>query len=132
MNCMKHQVDEKGIIYVDRPTIPTASILISLFSLILISLGTLSIFFLQKPLQQVQNIAPKAAVDNGQVSLSSAQSPSQFLVNQLNTIDLLANTNGVQTQGVTLVFNIITKTVDTINVETLAAANLQATSEEVQ
>ncbi len=129
---MKKKVDEKGIIYLEQPQIPTLSLVISLFSLLLISLGTLSIFAIQKPLQESQTITSKAAVQNGPVIVTSDHSPDQLSTHQINKVDLLINTSGIQTQGVTLVFNVVTATTDVINVETLGSANLKAKSQEVQ
>ncbi len=129
---MKKKVDEKGIVYLEQPQIPTLSLIISLFSLLLISLGTFSIFATQAPLETPQSTTSQAVVQGGPVSIATSHSPDQLAVHQLNTIDLKINTTGIQTQGTTLVFNIITNTTDVINVETISTSNLRATSQEVQ
>jgi len=129
---MKKKVDEKGIVYLEQPKIPTLSLAISLFSLLLISLGTLSIFAIQTPLQQSQDSTSKAAIQNGPVIISSERSPNLLSIRQLNTIDLLINTAGIQTQGTTMIFNVVTNTADVINVDTVSTSNLRATSQEVQ
>ncbi len=129
---MKHKVDEKGIIYVEQPHLPTLSLVISVFSLALISLGSLSIFALQKPLNEAQNTVSKASVNNGPVLITANQAPTPLYSNQLDTIDLNINTQGYQTQGVTAIFNVTTNVTDGLNVEPLTSANLKATSQEVQ
>lgn len=127
-----NKVDEKGIIYVDQPRVPTVSLVISLFSLLLISLGAVSIFALQKPVAETQQVTSQAAVQSGPVTISSSQSPSTFYNSQANTVDLNINTKGLQTTGVTSVFTVVTDTSDSLNVEVLSSSNLRSTSQEVQ
>jgi hypothetical protein len=130
---MQEKVDEKGIIRVSRPSgVPFASVVISLFSFLLISLGTLSVVLLQKPLREVQNLAPQAAVQNGQVTISNVPSTTPLYVNQNSNVDFLINTNGVQTNGANVFFNVITDTTDLINIQVLRTSGLIANIQEVE
>lgn len=129
---MKHHVDEKGIIYLEQPRVPAISLVISLFSLLLISLGAFSILALQQPLNQTQNTISKASVQNGPVVLGTQQSPAQFLTKQNNSVIITANTKGYQTQGVVAIFNVITSTTDSLNVQVISNSNLKATTQEIQ
>jgi len=92
------------------------SILITAISLTLIVTGTIGLILLQKPLQEEsQDIRKNASVDSGQVSVSSLPaSGSNIGINQDITIEFQANTHEVQTDGVQLVFNLITDTISEI------------------
>jgi len=127
-----NKVDEKGIIYVEQPRVPTLSLALSLFSLLLISLGAISIFALQKPVAETQTVTSQAAVSNAPVEISATQSPATLYDHQTNVIDLNVNTKGIQTTGVTTVFAIATDATDSINVQVIGASNLKSTSQEVQ
>ena len=88
------------------------SIIATTISILLIIAGTVGLILLQKPLRKESlDIRKDASIDNGQVLVSSSPtSGSNVEINQDTTINFQANTNGVQTDGVQLVFNLITNT----------------------
>lgn len=87
------------------------SLITTLISLLLILLGTVGLVALQKPLQEKsQDVRSDASVSGGQITVSGSPSSGSTLNIETTTIDFRANTQGVQTDGVQLVFNIITNT----------------------
>jgi hypothetical protein len=111
------------------------SIIATVISLALIVAGTVGLILLQKPLREdSQDIRKDASVDNGQVSVSSSPaSGNNFEINQESTISFQANTSGVQTDGVQLVFNLITDTISEIpTISVPAASGLNNTYAQIQ
>jgi len=88
------------------------SIIATTISVLLIVAGTVGLILLQKPLREESlDIRKDASVDNGQVLVSSSPaSGSNVEINQDTTINFQTNTSGIQTDGVQLVFNLITNT----------------------
>jgi hypothetical protein len=106
-------------------------------SLLLILLGTIGLIALQRPLREKsQDVRSDASVDGGQVLLSATPSSGELPLETVS-INLSANTQGVQTDGVQLVFNIITDalgsapTVGVLSESglTLASSNVEQTAD---
>ncbi len=113
----------------------TISIITAIVSLTLVIAGTIGLILLQKPLKEESlDIRQQASIDNGQVSVSSSPtSGSSIDVNQTTTISFQANTTGVQTDGVQLVFNIITDTIsETPTISVPTASGLQNTYAQIE
>jgi len=111
------------------------SIVATIISVVLLVVGTVGLILLQKPLQEENlDIRQQASVDNGQVTVSSSPaSGSTTEVSQETTIDFQADTSGVQTDGVQLVFNIITNTISENPVISVpSSSGLQSISTQVQ
>jgi len=84
------------------------SLIATIISLLLIIAGTVGLILLQKPLrEESQDIRKDASVDNGQVLVSGSPNQDLSLGTGSTTISFQANTQGAQTDGVQLVFNLI-------------------------
>ncbi len=70
----------------------------------LLLLSVFGLFFVQKPLQETQEVRPEASVGNGNVVV--AAQPTAITVNQAASIRLAIDTKSIPTTGVQLVFNI--------------------------
>lgn len=107
------------------------SILATAFSVLLILVGAVGMLVLRKPLEESQDLRGQASVDNGQVEIThSASLPTQL--NQAGSITLLANTHGVQTDGVQLFFKVKTETFDQMNATIQSSTGLQTIYQEVE
>lgn len=71
----------------------------------LLLLSVFGLFFVQKPLQQTQEVRPDASVNDGSVFVTT-QPNSSITVNQPAVIRLAVDTKSIATTGVQLVFNI--------------------------
>ncbi len=71
----------------------------------LLLLSVFGLFFVQKPLQETQEVRPSAAVNNGSVIISAVPNQS-ITVNQPASIKLDIDTKSLPTTGVQLVFNV--------------------------
>lgn len=91
----------------------------------------LLVFVAQNPLQQSQDLGSQASVTKGSVEITAQQSPREFLTNSPVTIDLRANTSGVATDGIQLVFDVLTASGQTLEVKS-NTARLKIVSQEVQ
>jgi hypothetical protein len=107
---------------------------LSVASLLLLVLGTFFVFLLQSPLQKkgVGETRNAASVSNGQVVVAGSFVPNTTANSNTAQVNLSVNTNGVQVNGVQLVFNVITSVTDTLEVQVLPSSGLQAVSQEVQ
>lgn len=77
----------------------------------MVLLGAASLLYLQRPLQESQDIRQQASVADGNVEISFApESGSQFLLTDPGVIEFSVNTNNIQVDGVQLVFNVVTDT----------------------
>ena len=111
------------------------SVIAAVISLLLIVAGTVGLILLQKPLrEESQDIRKDASVDSGQVTVSSSPtSGGNLTLNQETTINLQADTHGVQTDGVQLVFNLITSTItETPSISVPSSSGLQNAYAQVQ
>ena len=110
------------------------SLIATIISLLLILLGTVGLIALQKPLrEESQDIRKDASVTGGQVIVSGSPSSGSTLEIGTATIDLKTNTQGVQTDGVQLVFNIITNTLGgTPSISVLSGSGLQSAYQQVE
>lgn len=92
----------------------------------LLLLSVFGLFFVQKPLQQTQEIRPDAAVNTGSVFVS-AQPNSAITVGQASTIRLAVDTRSIPTTGVQLVFNIhSTAGYQNMTAQVLSSSGLQS------
>lgn len=80
-------------------------------SILMIVGGTIGMILIQKDLRKSQDLRQQASVANGQVTVT--MSASELKPNNLGSIEFFVNTNGVQTDGVQLTFNIVTDTLST-------------------
>ncbi len=107
--------------------------LLMVLSVLLIVFGALGLVFVQNPLQQESfDTRREASVDNGQVLVSFDPDNESFKVGQEARIDILVNTQNLNTTGVELVFNIITETTDELNVLAYSDPNLRIVSQEIE
>jgi hypothetical protein len=128
---MKKTVKD-NIIFVDKPKMSLVPLVLSAASLLFVVLGAASLFYLQKPLQDAQDIRNQASIDGGQVELTSELvSSSTFTSGAPSVIDLKYNSNGVQLTGIQIVVKVQANT-ETPLIEVPATSNLQAIYQEVE
>ncbi len=121
-----------NIIHVPKRKNSIVPVVLSLSAFIFIVLGAASVLFIQKPLQDRSfDTRDQASVANGQVTLSS-NFQDISATNTQAKVTLSVNTHGVQTDGIQIVFNVVTQTSDGLTVKILADAGLQAVKQEVQ
>jgi hypothetical protein len=82
-------------------------------AVVLIVLGAIGSVLLQPRLQDSQDLRQQAATDDGLVVVTTTAATT--IVDQPSEIAFAVNTNGVQVDGVQLVFNLITPTLDNLN-----------------
>jgi hypothetical protein len=81
-------------------------------SFALILLGAATLVFIQKPIQESQDLRQQASVDDGLVLMGfSPTTGSTLTVDEPASIEFQVNTQNVQIDGVQLIFNIITETI---------------------
>lgn len=99
-----------------------------------VALSAAAILYLQKPIKESQDIRQQASVSGGQVKLSvTPTSGNNFPVNQDAQVTLKLDTNNLQTDGVQLVFKIVSDTFGTPPaIAILPNSGLQAAVQEVQ
>ncbi len=91
------------------------SIIATIISILLLISGTVGLILLQKPLQEKsQDVRSDASVDNGQVTVSSSPTSGSSVEIGDTTVDIKADTQGIQTDGIQLVFNIVTNTLSEV------------------
>jgi hypothetical protein len=128
---MKTEVHD-NIIYVPKKKMSMTPVVLSMLAFLFILLGAGSVFLIQNPLQNRSfDDRNQASVANGQVVLSSTFQDISSSNTQAH-INVLVNTHGVQTDGIQVVFNIVTQTSDGITVKVPTDAGLQAVKQEVQ
>lgn len=121
-----------NIIFVDKPKTSLIPLALSAASLLFIVLGAASLFYLQKPLQQVQQTQSDASVSDGQVVLTSTlTSSTNYTQGVPTTIDLQYNSQGVQLSGIQIVTQ-VNADAEVPTIEIPAASNLQAIFQEVE
>lgn len=130
---MKKKVDKKGIISAQSRTPEEwISLAATAFSIFLIMLGVFGLYLVQTSIRNPQDLRQQASVDQGQVAVT-VTGPSSMDVNSYQTLGIEANTNGLQTDGVQLFFNVVTDTLDEPPVVTpVEGAGLQVAYLEVQ
>ncbi len=100
-------------------------------SFLFIVMGLASVFFLQPTLRnQSQDTRKAASVSNGQVTLGSTFQDVTATTDA--HISLLVNTHGVQTDGVQVVFNVITDVTDSMTVDIPVNIGLHAVHQEIE
>jgi hypothetical protein len=115
------------------PPTPVLSIFLTVLSVLLIVFGALGLIYVQTPLQQESFDSRRdASVANGQVLVSFDPDNQAFTVGREGHIDILVNTQNLNTTGVEFVFNVITETVDELNITNYGDPNLQVLSQEVE
>jgi cell division septation protein DedD len=126
------KVVKDNIIYVEKPKVSLVPLALSAASLLFIVLGAASLFYLQKPLQEVQQTQSDASVSNGQVILTSdLSSTSTYTQGVPSIIDLKFNSQGVQLSGIQIVAKVQSNSeLPTIEVPT--SGDLQAIFQEVE
>jgi hypothetical protein len=110
------------------------SLIATIISLLLIIAGTVGLILLQKPLREESlDIRKDASVDNGQVLVSGSPDSLSILGTGETTIILQANTQGAQTDGIQLVFNIIASNLgSTPTISIPSESGLQAAYQQVE
>jgi hypothetical protein len=83
-------------------------------SLLLILAGTVGLVLLQKPLKESQDLRKDASIASGQVAVTGSPRSGDNFSTGNASINLQANTQGVQTDGVQLVFNIVSNTINEV------------------
>jgi hypothetical protein len=107
--------------------------LVGIFSLVLVVLGVIGMLYIQSPLKKSQDLRQDASVSTGTVQiLTNPADASQFTVGQQRTVDLLINTQNMQTDGVQLTFNIVGATTDVPLVEVVDSSGLHRLAGEVE
>ncbi len=111
-----------------------SSLIAIIISLLLIISGTVGLILLQKPLKEAsQDIRKDASVSNGQVLVSGLPTSGSTLELGDRIISFQATTQGIQTDGVQLVFNLITNTLGSIpTIFTPSESGLQATYQQIE
>lgn len=121
-----------NIIFVDKPKMSLIPIALSAASLLFVILGAASLFYLQQPLQQEQDLRGQASVAGGQVVLTSAVADQPtFTAGKPIAIDLRYNSQGVQLTGIQIVTKVTANT-ETPRISVPADSNLQAIFQEVE
>jgi hypothetical protein len=107
-------------------------LLLSAASFFFILIGITSVLFLQPELRsQNFDTRKQASVDNGQVKITTAFQDAT-ISNPQASINLLVNTQGVQTDGVQVVFNVISNTFNNLTVQVPSNSGLHAVHQEIQ
>ncbi len=121
-----------NIIYVEKPKMSLIPLALSAASLLFVALGAASLFYLQKPLEQVQETRNQASVGSGQVILTSqlVSSPT-YTAGVPSVIELKYNSQGVQLSGIQIVTRVMANT-ETPLIEVPATSNLQTIFQEVE
>jgi len=126
------KVVKDNIIYVEKPKMSMVPLALSAASLLFIILGAASLFYLQKPLQQVQETRDAASIGNGQVELTSQlASSSNYTQGVPSVINLNYDAKGIQLTGIQIVVK-VEANAETPLIEIPASSNLQAIFQEVQ
>lgn len=107
------------------------SIFATIFSLLLIALGLVTLVVIQKPIQESQDLRKAAFVEGGMVKVDVSQ-PTNPKAGQEISMDFSVNTQNVQTAGIQLVFDVMADTIDSVNVEVLSSSGLVAEYQEVE
>ncbi len=124
---------QKRVIKMKNSPEKLISILATVFSGLLVITGVLTLVIIRQPIQERQDLRRSASTGDGQVTVEAGTSVSTtFPVNTTGHIDLAVNTHGVQTDGVQLVFDVVTDSFDSLNVEILSGVGLQSGYENVQ
>ena len=111
------------------------SLIATIISLLLIVAGTVGLILLQKPLrEESQDIRKDASVESGKVIVSGLpNSGNTFTAGEEATISFQANTKGAQTDGIQLVFNLITNTLgSTPTISIPSGSGLQAAYQQIE
>lgn len=106
------------------------SLLATIFSLLLIVLGVITLVVIQQPIKQSQDLRKSAMVENGLVNLSYQQA-GDLKVGKENTITFSANTSNAQIDGVQLVFKVTGK-IENLTADTIASSGLNEEYLEVE
>lgn len=107
-------------------------LIIASLLLLLVILGGVGVILFQSPLRESQDPRRDASVEDGQVLVTTSTTPDPLRVETTSSIDLMVNTQGLQTTGIQLVFNVITDTIDTPQLELESNTGLQLLSSEVE
>ncbi len=104
-----------------------------LLAVLVIALSVFGLLLLQQPLSQPQELTSQASVDNGSVEITYQAMTDQLLeVGVPTEVVLGINTNSIQTDGVQVVFNVVTDTFNTMTADVITSTGLQAASTQVE
>lgn len=106
------------------------SSLTTVFSVLLIALGLITLVVVQKPIQESQDLRKDAMVEDGTVQLSYS-ADNDIKVGQQTTVTFAVDTQGAQIDGVQLVFT-VQGAIDNLTAQTIAAAGLNEEFLEVE
>jgi hypothetical protein len=108
MNILMLKPSDKIIKAKNKKQWVTASAIISF---ILVLIGAATLVLIQKPIKESQDLRQQASVDSGSVQMSfSPTSNSTLAINQEAQVNYQVTTNGVQVDGLQLVFNVVSDT----------------------
>ncbi len=109
------------------------SILTALFATLVIAISVVGLLLLQQPLSESQDIRQQASVADGKVEISyQAMTGQRLKVGEPVEVVLAVNTNGTLTNGVQVVFNVVTNVFNTMTADVITQTGLQSASTQIE
>ncbi|MCA9369383.1 hypothetical protein KC721_03725, partial [Candidatus Woesebacteria bacterium] len=103
-----------------------------LIGVLVVAFSVVGLLLVQTPLEQPQDVRRQASIDRGQVTVSHSVQPSELSVGQTNTVMLSVNTAGVPTDGIQVLFNVVTDTFDSMTADIVTDGGLQAAGTQIE
>ena len=104
-----------------------------LLAVLFVAFSVVGLLLIQAPLEEPQDVRRQASIDNGQVEVTHTVSPEgTVFVNQEVEVVFSITTHGVPTDGIQVLFNVVSSSFDTMTADIIPGAGLQAAGSQVQ
>lgn len=103
-----------------------------LIGVLAIAFSVVGLLLVQTPLEKPQDVRRQASIDAGEVTVSHSVNPSEVKVGEETTVFLAVNTAGVPTDGIQVLFNIVTNSFDTLTADIEKGTGLQSAGTQVE
>lgn len=103
-----------------------------LIGVLAVAFGVVGLLLVQTPLEKPQDVRRQASIDAGQVTVSRSISPSTVSVGTETTVYFGVNTAGIPTDGIQVLFNVITNSFDSLTADIETSTGLQSAGTQVE
>ncbi len=104
-----------------------------LLAVLTVAFSVVGLLLVQAPLQNPQDIRRQASIDNGVVEISNTVTPgTKITVGQETEVVFKVTTHSVPTDGIQVLFNVISDSFDTLTADVITGTGLQAAGTQVE